>query len=184
MRHIELSEDSLGTLVGSRQQAARLRKLLDLSKLLLVTVICVAISSGQANAAPTVAPAKTKTGTTITKTGSNLVSTTTETKAASYNAKALHRLDFKVVGKSCAVCLLNIQKRVSTAPGAIKAAVQLQSPYAAVILFDSSKTNQKILLDKAKEGLPEVKFEAIEDTAIEKLPTVLVPKIGNTVLTN
>jgi copper chaperone CopZ len=148
-------------------------------------LICVAaISNGQANAAPTAAPVKAKTGTTVTKTGSNLVSTTTEMKAASYNAKALHRLDFKVVGKSCAVCLLNIQKRVSTVPGAIKAAVQLQSPYAAVILFDSSKTNQKILLDKAKEGLPEVKFEAIEDTAIEKLPNVLVPKIGNTVLTN
>jgi copper chaperone CopZ len=160
-------------------------KLLDLSKLLFVTVICVTgISIVQANAAPTAASVKSKTGTTVTKTGSNILSTTTESKTASYNAKALHRLDFKVVGKSCAVCLLNIQKRVSTVPGAIKAAVQLQSPYAAVILFDSSKTSQKILLDKAKEGLPEVKFEAIEDTPIEKLPGVLVPKIGNTVLTN
>ncbi|HEY9677975.1 MAG TPA: hypothetical protein V6C76_08190 [Drouetiella sp.] len=138
----------------------------------------------QVSAAPSASPVKTKTGAEVTKTKSGLVSSTPSTATPSYNAKALHRLDFRVKGKSCAVCLLNIQKHVGTVPGAIKAAVQLQPPYAAVVLFDSSKTNSKTLLNVAKEGYPEVSFEAIEDKPIDKLPLVLVPKVGGETLTN
>jgi copper chaperone CopZ len=156
-----------------------------LASLIIIAAFAVLAGSEntQADAAPE-APLKSKSGTEITKTKSNIVSTTSEAKIPSYNAKALHRLDFRVVGKSCAVCLLGIQKRVSTVPGSIKAAVQLQAPYAAVILYDSSKTNQKALIKKAQETIPEVTFEAIEDKPIDKLPAVLVPKIGDTILTN
>jgi copper chaperone CopZ len=155
--------------------------------LLVIATLFIAGSNSviaDAAPAPAAAPSKTKAGTEITKTGSNLVSTTADKKTPSYNAKALHRLDFKITGKSCAVCLLGIQKRISTVPGAIKAAVQLQAPYAAVVLFDASKTNQKALLAKGKETVPEVNFEAIEDSAIDKVPIVLVPKIGSEVLTH
>lgn len=158
---------------------------IETGNLLVIAALFIAgINSVIADAAPAAAPLKTKAGTEINKNGAGLVSTTTDTKTPSYNAKALHRLDFKITGKSCAVCLLGIQKRISTVPGAIKAAVQLQAPYAAVVLFDASKTNQKALLDKAKETVPEVNFESIENTAIAKVPTVLVPKIGNEVLTH
>jgi len=157
--------------------------------LVIATLSIAAITNVVAHAAPTTAPAaaplKTKAGTEITKGKSGLISTTgAETKTPSYNPNALHRLDFKITGKSCAVCLLGIQKRVNSVPGSIKAAVQLQSPYAAVVLYDSSKTNQKALLAKAQETVPEVKFVSIEDTAIAKIPTVLVPKIGEQILTH
>jgi len=153
--------------------------------LVLAAVVIASVTSNIsaiAAPAPAAAPLKTKTGAEVTKDKGGLVSTTTESKTPSYNPKALHRLDFKVTGKSCAVCLLGIQKRISSVPGAIKAAVQLQAPYAAVVLYDASKTNQKALLDKAQETVPEVKFVSIEDTAIAKVPTVLVPKIGDEVL--
>ncbi len=155
--------------------------------LLVIATLCVVGTNSVmavAAPAPAAAPQKTKVGTEITKSGSSMVSTTPDAKTASYNAKALHRLDFKITGKSCAACLLGIQKRISTVPGAIKAAVQLQAPYAAVVLFDSSKTNQKALFSKAKETVPEINFVSIEDTAIDKVPIVLVPKINNEVLTH
>ncbi|CAN5572596.1 hypothetical protein BH10CYA1_BH10CYA1_21610 [soil metagenome] len=155
--------------------------LLVIATLLIAGTNCL---TSDAAPAPAAAPPKTKAGTEITKKGTSLVSTTADPKTPSYNPKALHRLDFKITGKSCAVCLLGIQKRISTVPGAIKAAVQLQSPYAAVVLFDASKTNQKALLNKGKETVPEVNFESIEDTSIDKVPIVLVPKIGNETLTH
>lgn len=160
---------------------------IETGKLLVVAALCVVGTDGLmavAAPAPAAAPVKTKVGTEITKNGSSMVSTTPDAKTPSYNAKALHRLDFKITGKSCAACLLGIQKRISTVPGAIKAAVQLQAPYAAVVLFDASKTNQKALFVKAKETVPEVNFESVEDTAIDKVPIVLVPKIGSEVLTH
>ncbi len=160
---------------------------IETGNLLVVAALCV-IGTNSVTAvaapAPAAAPPKTKAGTEITKTGSAMVSTTPDAKTKSYNIKALHRLDFKITGKSCAVCLLGIQKRIGTVPGAIKVAVQLQAPYAAVVLFDSSKTNQKAIFDKAKETVPEIKFESIEENAIDKVPIVLVPKVGNEVLTH
>ncbi|MBS1953021.1 MAG: hypothetical protein JST89_02485 [Cyanobacteria bacterium SZAS-4] len=156
-------------------------------KLLVGATLCVVGANSVmavAAPAPAAAPQKTKAGTELTKSGSALVSTTPDAKTPSYNAKALHRLDFKITGKSCAACLLGIQKRIGTVPGAIKAAVQLQAPYAAVVLFDASKTNQKAIFSKAQETVPEVSFVSIEDTAIAKVPTVLVPKINGEVLTH
>lgn len=150
---------------------------------LIAKVPAMAAPAPRTASAPPAAPLKTKAGTEVTKDkDKGLVSTTSENKTPSYNPKALHRLDFKITGKSCAVCLLGIQKRMSSVPGAVKAAVQLQAPYAAVVLYDSSKTTQKALLDKAQETEPTVKFVSIEDNAIAKVPIVLVPKIGNEVL--
>ncbi|HEY9733187.1 MAG TPA: hypothetical protein V6C89_14815 [Drouetiella sp.] len=154
-------------------------------KLLAVAMVCTAsINSVGASAAPApaAAPLKTKSGAAVTKDKNGMVSSTAESKTPAYNPKALHRLDFKITGKSCAVCLLGIQKRITSVPGSIKAAVQLQSPYAAVVLYDSSKTTQKALLAKAQETVPEVKFVSIEDNAIDRAPTVLVPKIGDEIL--
>ncbi len=158
---------------------------LDKRQVLIAAAVAFASSNNlvaMAAPAPAAAPLKTKSGAEVNKEQGSLVSTSTESKTPSYNPKALHRLDFKITGKSCAVCLLGIQKRINSVPGTVKAAVQLQSPYAAVVLYDASKTTQKAILDKAGETVPEVKFVSIEDNAIEKVPIVLVPKIGNEVL--
>jgi copper chaperone CopZ len=153
--------------------------------LLVVATVCIASTNSlvaMAAPAPAAAPVKTKSGAQVTKDKNGMLSSTAESKTPAYNPKALHRLDFKITGKSCAVCLLGIQKRITSVPGSIKAAVQLQAPYAAVVLYDSSKTTQKALLDKAQETVPEVKFVSIEDNAVAKVPTVLVPKIGDEIL--
>lgn len=92
-----------------------------------------------------------------------------------YNAKDLRRFDFRVVGKSCATCLHHMQDRMKELPGVLKAAVMLQKPYGAVIIYDSSKVNTTKILDKAKEGLTDVEFEDRTDVPIKSIPLVLVP---------
>lgn len=98
---------------------------------------------------------------------------------AAIASKSLRRLDFRVVGKSCAVCLLGIQRKVKTVNGVVKTAVMLKRPYGAVILYDSKKTTPNELLDMAKKSEKDVKFEDIKDSAIPRVPLVLVP-IHNT----
>ena len=97
-----------------------------------------------------------------------------------YNAKDLRRFDFRVVGKSCATCLHHMQDRMKELPGTLKAAVMLQKPYGAVVIYDSSKTNTTKILEKAKEGLTDVEFEDRKDVAIKSIPAVLVPAVAAT----
>ncbi len=92
-----------------------------------------------------------------------------------YNQKDLRRFDFRVVGKSCATCLHHMQDRMKELPGTLKAAVMLQKPYGAVVIYDSSKVNTTKILDKAKEGLTDVEFEDRNDVPIKSIPLVLVP---------
>lgn len=99
-------------------------------------------------------------------------------KPGSYNAKTLRRLDFKVQGKSCAVCLMGIQRKFKTLPGVVKAAVMLKKPYGAVVIYDSSKINMQTLLDKAKQQDKDVKIVQTSDFAIAKIPTILIPLYG------
>ncbi len=92
-----------------------------------------------------------------------------------YNTKDLRRFDFRVVGKSCATCLHHMQDRMKELPGTLKAAVMLQKPYGAVVVYDSSKTNTTKILEKAKEGLTDVEFEDRKDVSIKSMPVILVP---------
>ena len=92
-----------------------------------------------------------------------------------YNANALHRLDFRVEGKSCAVCLHRMQERMKELNGTVRAEVMLKKPYGAVVIYDSSKVKTDKILDKCKEGLPEIKLLDVKDEAIKKIPIVLVP---------
>ncbi len=96
-------------------------------------------------------------------------------KTANINMKALHRLDFMVKGKSCAVCLLKIQKRLNETPGVVEVAVMLKKPYGGVCIYDSSKLTKDKLLRIAKGDELTVTFEEVTDEAIEKLPIILVP---------
>jgi cyanuric acid amidohydrolase len=92
-----------------------------------------------------------------------------------YNANALHRLDFRIEGKSCAICLYRIQERVKTLPGTVKSAIMLKKPYGAVIIYDSSQLSQSKIEETAKKGEPEVRLVGLKDEAIKKLPTILIP---------
>jgi hypothetical protein len=92
-----------------------------------------------------------------------------------YNANALHRLDFRVVGKSCAVCLHRMQERMKELNGTVRAEVMMKKPYGVVVVYDSTKVKADKILDKCKEGVPEVTLVDVKDTAIKKIPIVLVP---------
>jgi copper chaperone CopZ len=93
-----------------------------------------------------------------------------------YNANALRRLDFRVVGKSCAVCLHKMQDRMKTLPGTVKAEVMLKPPYGAVVIYDSTQVNKDKILEKCKEGVEDVQFENLKDVAVKALPLVLIPE--------
>jgi copper chaperone CopZ len=98
-----------------------------------------------------------------------------ETTLPAYNHNALHRVDFRVTGKNCAVCLHKIQERMKGLPGTVEAAVMLKKPFGAVVIYDSSKLNLKAILDIAVKGEPEVKIVDVKDESIKKLPVVLIP---------
>ena len=108
----------------------------------------------------------------------SMVQVSEPAKAASFNAKALRRLDFKVQGKSCAVCLMGIQRKLKAIVGVVKVAVMLKKPYGAVIIYDSSKVNSQTLLDKAKQQDKEVKIVQPTDFAIPRIPNILIPLYG------
>jgi copper chaperone CopZ len=98
-----------------------------------------------------------------------------ETATPKYNAKALHRLDFRVEGKSCAICLYKIQERIKDLPGAVKSEVMVKKPYGAVIIYDSSQLTQDKIVTVAKKDEPEVRLVGIKDEPIKKIPVVLIP---------
>ncbi len=101
------------------------------------------------------------------------------TPLSSINMKALRRFDFRIVGKTCAVCLLGIQKRLRKTPGVAKVAVMIKKPYGGVAIYDSSKINKDTLVNKIKEGEKEVKIEEPADSQVDRIPPVLIPKYHN-----
>jgi hypothetical protein len=96
-------------------------------------------------------------------------------KPKPYNKNALRRLDFRIVGKSCAICLLGIKRRINGLDGTVKVAVMLKKPFGASIIYDSTKLNEEKLLATAKANEPLVKLLDIKDEAIPKLPVILIP---------
>lgn len=94
------------------------------------------------------------------------------------STKALRRLDFRIKGRSCVLCLLDIQRRMRHERGTVKTVVQLRVPYGAVVIYDSSVTSKDKLFKAAKGNKAEemgVSFLDITDQSITKLPVVLVP---------
>jgi len=96
-------------------------------------------------------------------------------KPKHYDKNALHRLDFRIQGKSCAVCLLSIERRIKGFAGVISTAVMLKKPYGASVIYDSKQVNEQKLLDAAKLNEPQIKLLDVNDTAIVKIPVVLIP---------
>jgi hypothetical protein len=101
--------------------------------------------------------------------------TPTSEKEQHYNKNALRRLDFRIQGKSCAICLLGIQRRLKTLAGTIRVAVMLKKPYGASVIYDSSQVSEQTLLTTAKLNEPLIKLLDVNDAPIEKVPLVLIP---------
>jgi len=80
-----------------------------------------------------------------------------------------------VSGASCATCLMRVERKLQAAPGVKKAAVSIYKPYPAVIIYDCGKTNLKEIL-AALKGEPVVATD-VQETAIDKLPVVIAPKM-------
>lgn len=108
----------------------------------------------------------------------SMIQTSEPAQPSTYNANSLRRLDFRVVGKSCAVCLMGIQRKFKAMPGVVKAAVMLKKPYGAAVIYDSSKVSKEQLLKKAREQDKDVKVEQPADSAIKKIPVIFIPLYG------
>ncbi|MGH9554084.1 MAG: hypothetical protein ACRD3W_32195 [Terriglobales bacterium] len=134
---------------------------------LAMTVLAICIFATAAPAADKISASSLTPG---------MVSQSKSTSKTALNMKALHRMDFLVTGKSCATCLLGIQRRMTSTPGVARAAVMLKKPYAAVCIYDFSQLKQDLILKNAKGNERQVKFEQIEDAPIDKLPVILLPK--------
>lgn len=130
-----------------------------------IALVLVCLAVGSANAQQSLA-----------KTSGAEEAKETSAQPHDYNASALRRLDFRVVGKNCALCLHRMQERIRELPGIVKVGVMQKKPYGAVVIYDSSKVKTDKIFDKAKEGIPEVTFEDKSDAAIKAIPLVLVPK--------
>ncbi len=90
----------------------------------------------------------------------------------------LRRLDFRIKGKSCAVCLIGIENRLKDAAGVLKVAVMLKNPYGASVIYDAKKTTEKNILRVAQNNDKSISLLAVKDTHLSKFPVVLIPPIN------
>jgi copper chaperone CopZ len=92
-----------------------------------------------------------------------------------YDKNALHRLDLRIVGKSCPVCLLGIQKKINALQGVVKAAVMLKKPYGVSVIYDSKQLQQAKILATIKSYEKNTFVDGVQDAAVAKVPLVLIP---------
>lgn len=101
-----------------------------------------------------------------------------EYRAKKLNMKALHRLDCRLEGSSCAACLMSIKRTVDKIEGVYEIAVMLRRPFGFAVVYDSTKTNADKIMDAAKKDKKAtlVKFIDQTDEAIATPPLILIPK--------
>jgi len=92
-----------------------------------------------------------------------------------YDKNSLHRLDLRILGKSCPVCLLGIQKKVNALPGVVKAAVMLKRPYGASFVYDCKQVDKGKIIATITSYEKATFVGDISDAAIAKAPLILVP---------
>lgn len=111
---------------------------------------------------------------------SEVVADSSKDKTASLKAdkERLRRLDFRIKGKSCAVCLIGIENRLKATLGVLKVAVMLRYPYGASIIYDAMKTNEKTLLEAATDNDKSISLVAVKETHLKTLPVILVPPVN------
>ncbi len=97
-------------------------------------------------------------------------------KQISYDKNALRRLDLQIVGKSCPVCLLGIQRKVQKLPGVVKAAVMLKRPWCASFIYDSKKIQQDKIVKTIKSYEKDTGVAGIQDERVPQVPIILIPR--------
>lgn len=101
---------------------------------------------------------------------------------AKLNLNALKRLDFRVEGASCAICLGRIRKRLESAKGIAKVAVAIQKPYGVAVIYDSTKTEKDKIFQAGLKGEKEkVLFLDDHEEKLDKMPFILIPKFNSLV---
>lgn len=88
--------------------------------------------------------------------------------------QALHRVDFKVEGASCVMCLRRIAQTFRKDKGVLKADVSVFRPYWSIVIYDANQTNMQKLTDSIKQE--HVRLTALEDKSIAKMPEIIIPK--------
>jgi hypothetical protein len=92
--------------------------------------------------------------------------------------QSLSRLDFRIKGRSCAVCLIGIQNRLKRTPGIIKAAVMLKAPYGASIIYNAKVISEKAILKIVTNGDQSISLLDPKVIRLTKLPVVLMPPLN------
>jgi len=104
-------------------------------------------------------------------------------RAKKLNMKALHRLDFRVTGSSCASCLGRIRRRIDQLKGVYEVAVAIKAPYGVAVIYDSTKTTKEKLMEGGKKGEKlDVQFmDVIDETVVGEPPMILIPRYNSLV---
>ncbi len=97
------------------------------------------------------------------------------TVAQKDSIKNLHRLDFRIEGKSCAACLLSIQRKLNSLPGVKEAVVMLKRPFGVSVIYQEDQIKQEEILAVVKDKEPNIKMLEINDISISKLPSPIIP---------
>ncbi|MBU6454344.1 MAG: hypothetical protein KGS72_21380 [Cyanobacteria bacterium REEB67] len=88
--------------------------------------------------------------------------------------KSLQRVDWQVVGSSCATCLIRLEKKLRATAGVVKVVVSIYKPFNAALIYDRDQvswTKIKAVMDSEKVGVANLKEAGISD-----LPLVLEPR--------
>lgn len=109
-----------------------------------------------------------------------LMFTGEKTDMSKLNMNALTRLDFRVEGASCAICLGRIRKRIEKAKGIAKVSVAISKPYGVAVIYDNSKTKKEKIFEAGLKGETEkVRFLDDQEEKLEKMPFILIPKCNS-----
>jgi len=97
---------------------------------------------------------------------------------------ALHRLDFRIEGKSCAACLLAVQRKLNSLPGIKQAVVMLKRPYGVSVIYQETQIKEADILAVIKDKEPNVKIMELKNSSIINMPSPVIPPFvptnGNT----
>ncbi len=107
--------------------------------------------------------------------GSNTVDSATKTNKQSESSNDLHRLDFRLEGKSCAACLLSMQRKLNSLPGVKEAVVMLKRPYGVSVIYQTGQIKSEEILAIIKEKEPNIKILEMNDASTSSIPSPLIP---------
>ena len=87
----------------------------------------------------------------------------------------MRRLDFRIEGKSCAACLLSIQRKLTNLPGVKGAVVMLKRPFGVSIIYQQDQIKKEEILAIVRSKESNIKILEISDMAIKTMPSLVIP---------